>query len=254
MNQRPVLLFVTGAWHPPKCYEGLKIALVNLGYECVIPELPTVGPNSQGVTWEADAVKIADAAEQFFLQDREVVLIAHSYGGIPATAATQGQGTQERSAAGLKGGFHSIIFLAAFAIPVRGWDLITTFGGSYPEWLETGENYTKNKLTRMMPEQARDIVYSGCTREATDKALQHTQPHSQDAFETSLNFIAADITIPKTFIICEKDQLLSPSLQEQLVQSTPGMKEARLVLGHSPFLENTEKTANLIAEIVEGQD
>jgi hypothetical protein len=84
-----------------------------------------------------------ETAEQFFVQGREVVLIAHSYGGIPATAATQGQGVQERQAAGLNGGFHSIIFLAAFAIPVRGWDLITTFGGAYPPWLETSEKYTK---------------------------------------------------------------------------------------------------------------
>jgi pimeloyl-ACP methyl ester carboxylesterase len=143
MSDKPVLLFVTGAWHPPKCYDGLKSSLINLGYDCVVPKLPSVGPESHGVTWKADTAKILETAEQFFVQGREVVLIAHSYGGIPATAATQGQGVQERKIAGLKGGFHSIIFLAAFAIPVRGWDLITTFGGAYPPWLETSEKYTK---------------------------------------------------------------------------------------------------------------
>ncbi|KAM0242275.1 hypothetical protein ACHAP5_007215 [Fusarium lateritium] len=252
MNEKPVLLFVTGAWHPPTCYDGLKSALINLGYDCVIPKLPSVGPDSHGITWKADTAKILETAEQFFVQGREVVLIAHSYGGIPATAATEGQGVQERQAAGLRGGFHSIIFLAAFAIPVSGWDLLTTFGGAYPPWLETGEKYTKNKLTRMVSEQARDCVYSGCTKEATDIALQETQPHSQDAFETSLDFIASDITIPKTYIICEKDQLLQLPLQEKLVESTPGMKEARLARGHSPFLEDTAGTAEMIIKVVEG--
>jgi hypothetical protein len=93
-------------------------------------------------------------------------------------------------------------------------------------------------------------VYSGCTKEATDTALQETQPHSQDAFETSLDFIASDITIPKTYIICEKDQLLQLPLQEKLVESTPGMKEARLARGHSPFLEDTAGTANMIIKVV----
>ncbi|KAJ4244223.1 hypothetical protein NW762_014605, partial [Fusarium torreyae] len=221
MSDKPVLLFVTGAWHPPKCYDGLKRALIDLGYECVIPKLPTVGADSHGVTWEADKAKIVETAERFFTEGRQVVLIAHSYGGIPATAATQGQGTHERAGVGLQGGFHSIIFLTAFAIPVRGWDLITTFGGAYPEWLKTGEKYTKNKLTEMVPEQARNGVYSGCSEEAIQTALEATVPHSQDAFETSLDFIAADITIPKTYIICEKDQLLLLPLQEQLVESTP---------------------------------
>lgn len=143
MSQKPVLLFVTGAWHPPKCYDVLKTALVDSGYEVVIPKMPSVGPGSHGVTWEADKAKIIETAEPFFAQGQEVVLIAHSYGGIPATAATQGQEVHERAQAGLKGGFQSIIFLAAFAIPVKGWDLITTFGGSYPGWLQAGEKYTK---------------------------------------------------------------------------------------------------------------
>jgi pimeloyl-ACP methyl ester carboxylesterase len=143
MSDKPVLLFVHGAWHPPKCYDAIKLALTNLNYQCIIPKLPSVGPESHGVTWEADKTKIIETAEPFFNQGREVVLIAHSYGGIPATAATEGQGTEERAKRGLKGGFHSIIFLAAFAIPVKGWDLITTFGGAYPPWLQAGEKYAK---------------------------------------------------------------------------------------------------------------
>ena len=106
----------------------------------------------------------------------------------------------------------------------------------------------------MVPEQARNSVYSGCSEEAIQTALEATLPHSQDAFETSLDFIAADITIPKTYIICEKDQLLLLPLQEQLVESTPGMKAARLATGHSPFLEQTMETAELISKIVEGHD
>ncbi|KAK6715138.1 hypothetical protein SNK04_006069 [Fusarium graminearum] len=252
MSQKPVLLFVTGAWHPPKCYDVLKTALVDSGYEVVIPKMPSVGPGSHGVTWEADKAKIIETAEPLFAQGQEVVLIAHSYGGIPATAATQGQGVHERAQAGLKGGFQSIIFLAAFAIPVKGWDLITTFGGSYPGWLQAGEKYTKNQITNMKSEQARDCVYSGCSKEVMNAALEETQPHSQDAFETSLDFIASDITIPKTYIICENDQLLLLPLQEQLVDSTPGMKSARLVAGHSPFLEKTKETADVIVRVIEG--
>lgn len=142
-KSEPVFLVVTGAWHPPACYEPLKTDLISLGYECIIPHMPSMGYGTNGVTWEADKAKIIEEATSYFDQGREVILVAHSYGGVPATVATEGQGTQERAARGLKGGFNSIIFVAAFAVPVRGWDLLATFGGAWPDWQDNCESYAK---------------------------------------------------------------------------------------------------------------
>lgn len=143
LDTKPVILVVTGAWHPPQCYKPLDEALAGLGYECVIPHLPSMGPGANGVTWEEDRDLIVQTATPYFEAGREVVLVAHSYGGVPAGAATKGQGVEERRKRGEKRGFKAIIFLAAFAIPVKGTDLLTTFGGVWPDWQDTHEPYTK---------------------------------------------------------------------------------------------------------------
>lgn len=95
-------------------------------------------------------------------------------------------------------------------------------------------------------------MYSDATEEEQRKAFAMTLPHSQDAFETPVNFIATDITISKTYLICEDDQVFPPALQRHLAKSTPGMKEASISAGHCPFLGKCEETAKVIIEIVEG--
>ncbi|KAM0561362.1 hypothetical protein ACHAPJ_003242 [Fusarium lateritium] len=252
-NEKPVILIVTGAWHPPQCYEALKTELTALGYKCVIPLMPSMGHAARGVSWRDDKNKILGTAAPYFEEGRQVVLVGHSYGGIPSAASTQNEGVQERAARGLKGGFHSIIFLAAFAVPVRGWDLLTTLGGQWPEWQENQESYTKNKLSNINS-KAFKLLYDDATSEDQAKeAWANVLPHSQDAFETPIDFVAADITIPKTYLVCEKDKILPVLLQEQLVKSTPGLKEARMAAGHSPFVGKAAETAKLLVDIVEGR-
>lgn len=140
---KPVLLVVAGAWHLPLVYSAFKSHIEKLNYDCVIPDLPTIGPDAIGLTWQADKSKIIETALPYFEAGREVVLIGHSYGGIPACAATEGHGVEERRKLGKRGGFRSIIFISAFVIPVKGWDLLTTFGGAWPDWQNVGEAYTK---------------------------------------------------------------------------------------------------------------
>ncbi|KAM0430872.1 hypothetical protein ACHAPT_005504 [Fusarium lateritium] len=252
VNDKPVFLVVTGAWHPPVCYDPLKNELNRLGYECAIPQMPSMGHGTHGVTWEADKAKVLETAAPYFDEGREVVLVGHSYGGIPATVATEGQGVHERAERGLKGGFRSIVFLAAFAVPVKGWDLLTTFGGAWPDWQDTQEAYTKNKQSTIN-EKGFQMLYNDTTEEEARKVYANLLPHSQDAFETGIDFIATDITIPKTYLICENDLVFPLALQEQLVKSTPGMKEARIAAGHSPFLGKSPETCKILVEIAESE-
>ncbi|EEU39014.1 uncharacterized protein NECHADRAFT_43023 [Fusarium vanettenii 77-13-4] len=255
VSDKPVFLVVTGAWHPPVCYDSLKNELNRLDYECTIPQMPSMGHETHGVTWEADKAKVLETAEPYFEEGRELVLVGHSYGGIPATVATEGQGVHERAERGLKGGFRCIVFLAAFAVPVKGWDLLTTLGGVWPDWQNTQEAYTKASIHNLstINEKGFQMLYNDTTEEEARKVYANVLPHSQDAFETGIDFIAADITIPKTYIICENDLIFPLTLQEKLVKLTPGVKERRIAAGHSPFLGKAPETCKILVEIAEGQ-
>lgn len=78
------------------------------------------------------------------------------------------------------------------------------------------------------------------------------QPHSQDAFETGCEFIGSDITIPKSFIMCELDRVFPIVLQEMLVKATPDMTVVRMAAGHSPFVGKAEETADKVVGLIEG--
>jgi len=133
-NTKPGIVLVTGAWHTPAHFAVLKEALEAQGYEAYAPRLPTLG--TTGLTWEDDAAAIQKAVEKRMDEGKEFVIAAHSYGGIPGCAATKGYTVHDRVAAGKRGGFRAILFIAAFTIPEPGLDLLTAFGGTFPSWMD----------------------------------------------------------------------------------------------------------------------
>lgn len=78
--QKPVILVVCGAWHPPKCYDTLKERFGARGYEFLCPRLPTLGPDTHGLTYHVDVEKVREVAVEQFDQGKEIVIIGHSYG------------------------------------------------------------------------------------------------------------------------------------------------------------------------------
>ncbi|KAI0150562.1 hypothetical protein GGR57DRAFT_186002 [Xylariaceae sp. FL1272] len=123
---KPIFLPVHGSWHRPPMYHPLEQALNDRGFALVIPALPTMGHEATDVGWDADVRALLEHADALFVGVREVVLIGHSYGGIPACVATPGNDIAERKATGLSGGFRHIVFLCAFLIPAIGISLISS--------------------------------------------------------------------------------------------------------------------------------
>lgn len=148
IDRRPTVLLVHGSWHRPGHYERLVRQLEQLGFEVVCPALPSIGKDCLGKSWHDDAHHIQETALQLFVKKKQVVLLAHSYGGIPAAAATEGLTRLERAAAGLPGGFCHVIYISAFALPVREMSLLQAVGGSFPGWVTHGEIYGQSKVSQ----------------------------------------------------------------------------------------------------------
>jgi pimeloyl-ACP methyl ester carboxylesterase len=73
--------------------------------------------------------------------------------------------------------------------------------------------------------------------------------HSQDAFEIPVTFSAADISIPKSYLICTQDQCVPGPLQEQLAESL-GFKAERIDAGHFPFLSQPERCLEILKTMI----
>lgn len=88
-----------------------------------------------GKTYLDDVTVIRAAVEQPLAAGKEIVLVCHSYGGIPGSAAAEGYQVHERHEKSLPGGIKHIVYLAAFALPEKGMSLLSAIGGTYAPFM-----------------------------------------------------------------------------------------------------------------------
>lgn len=101
-----------------------------------------------------------------------------------------------------------------------------------------------------MTEAAKPLFFSDLSPEKQDEAWKLVLgSQSQKSLSDVSEFINSDVTIPKTYILCEKDQTVPPELQEMLIQAGSFDKVEKLSSGHFPFVSIPEETAKLFAQI-----
>lgn len=136
--EKPTIVLVHGAWHLPSHYNMLKDKLTERGFAVIQPRNASVGQASdiKGKTHLDDVAAIHEAMESPLSDGKEIIVICHSYGGIPGSAAVEGYQIHERRDKGWKGGIKHIVYVASFALPARGLSLKTAIGGTYGPFMD----------------------------------------------------------------------------------------------------------------------
>lgn len=132
LSEKPTLVFIPGAWHPPAVFEKVITLLKGLGYPCMALHLPSVG-GKLTTTMTDDTAHIQKAITPLVEEGKDVVLITHSYSGIPGTESVKGLAKKDRQAAGQQGGVIAMVYLTAFLI-LPGQSL-ASFLGCMPDWI-----------------------------------------------------------------------------------------------------------------------
>jgi hypothetical protein len=131
---RPVFVIVPGASQSPAAYGYLLHLLQSKGYGAFSALLPSVGA-TEPVTAGDDAqyVRSRMLLPILDIEKHDVILVSHSYSGIPASAAARDLGKADRIVQGKTTAILGQIFIAA--ILCRGGDgndLVGNFGGQLP--------------------------------------------------------------------------------------------------------------------------
>lgn len=115
-EQKPVIFLIHGAWHTTAPYRQLLDIFEAKGYTTAAPELPSGAEPMPADPPESD-IRCCNKELQWLVDEgKEVVVVAHSYGGVVAPEAALGLGVRERSAKGLAGGVSRVVYLAAFML------------------------------------------------------------------------------------------------------------------------------------------
>ncbi|KAI1304800.1 Alpha/beta hydrolase fold-1 [Xylaria venustula] len=249
---KPYFLFVTGSFAPAAFYDDLVNRIKAHGYDIKALHLPTVGlgpgrgRDTPPATMYDDAALIAKEAEALADAGREIILVAHSYGGMPATESIKGLSVQDRQKEGKKGG---IIRLAYKTV------LLINPGHSASEVLPPPQDATsgpqmddKGWLHLVDAEHNAATCFSDLPRE--QGLYYHSQfaQHSAVSFTNKLTY-AGYKDVPVSYLLCEEDLVVPPEIQRreiEMIETETGSKVdvTSIKSGHCPNVSVPDKVVD----------
>ena len=147
----PVFVLVPGAAQTPSHYAYLLHLLHSKGYPTLATASPSTLYGSEPVSAEDDAefIRKRMLLPVLDLEKHDVILIMHSYSGIPGSASARGLGKAERTAQGKTTSVQGQIFISSvIAKGGDGRDIVATFGGQLPPHIrvDVGDHCSINIL------------------------------------------------------------------------------------------------------------
>lgn len=121
---KPSIILIPGSFSLPEFYDTVVDPIAAKGYEIRALHNPSSGLKTgprEGTppTMYDDAAQIAAEAEKLADEGKDVILVAHSYGGTPTTESTKGLSKKERQAQGKKGGIVKLAYMTCL-VPAVG--------------------------------------------------------------------------------------------------------------------------------------
>jgi pimeloyl-ACP methyl ester carboxylesterase len=257
MSQSIVL--VHGVWHSPDCFDKVIDLLSAKGFTSRKVHLPSVGRSPAVTSLQPDVESIRTATLGEMEKGYDVVVICHSYSGIPISKALKG--LDKPHAGG--GRVSAIIYLTAFllpdGVPLVGANIVTIgLKGDEYQPLDDGNVFFKKDVNTS------GYFYNDLPQEEAGCWVGRLQPHALSTFYSPANY-AAWKDIPSWFLICKQDKAITPETQLGFVKEArryldqvggPGTGEQKLKVeeldaGHSPFLSRPEETTAFIVKVAE---
>lgn len=131
---KPTILLVPGAWHTPAIYSSV-ITLLSPSYECIPLTLPSVGASPPHQNFDLDVLAIHTALLSLLESGKDIVLVVHSYAGLPGQEACKGLSKKEREGRGEKGGVLRYVVINGLVLP-EGFESVAMGDyGKFPGWM-----------------------------------------------------------------------------------------------------------------------
>lgn len=230
-------MLVHGAWHGVWCWRRVLPLLAAGGARAVTVSLTGVGEKAHllgaGVTMAthvADVVAVVRAEEC-----RDAVLVGHSYGGVPVTAAADVLG----DAVG------PLVYVDA-VVPAPGecWSSLS------PPDVQTARRATIAAGGSLPPPPAAVFGLSGADAAWVDR---RQTDHPGGVYDDPVDFSADRLLArSRTFLDCTSPPLATIDLSRARVRSQPGWTVVELATGHDPMVSAPELLAAELLRVAAG--
>ena len=112
----PTIVIVPGASQSPLFYHPLADALKKYGFAVEIVKTPSVGASPGLKTYDADVLAVRNTVTALVEKGDDVIVLMHSYGGVPGSAALKALGKEERRKDRKSGGVVRLMYVCSYAL------------------------------------------------------------------------------------------------------------------------------------------
>ncbi|KAI1198706.1 alpha/beta-hydrolase [Nemania serpens] len=252
MPSSPTLVLVHGSWHQPSCYSKItKILQEQHGLKCVAPALPSTSGN-RDATFKDDLDIVREAISREVGAGTDVVVIAHSYGGLVGNSAIKGFARSRDEPPNAAAGHVIGLILIASGFAITGLAFMDPFlGRPPPTWRA---NWETGFAEIAIP--PREFFYHDLPEDEGDYWASQLTPHSlRSLFEGGEFAYAGWMDVPSFYVGTVEDHGLPVAVQRIGVGVARGagarVEHRELRTSHSPFLSRPRETAEIIWEAVQ---
>jgi len=244
----PTVIFVHGSWHSPKHYQRQLEAFENAGFPYSCPLQPSLGkPPPMGLMEDAQAIR-DELTKLVETEEKSVIVIGHSYGGVVMSQAVDHQfARKEREAQGKPGGVTHLLFVCAFVLPL-GESLGSALGDPdrLPPFIPVDDN---GMCTMLEPGQR----FYNDLPEAEQRYWVEQLVECPAIAQLTRITQAAYMAHPSTYLFCENDQAIPIQVQQMMVQKAADggavFQKETCSSGHSPFLSQPEVIVRIVQKL-----
>ncbi|VUC35581.1 unnamed protein product [Clonostachys rosea] len=243
------IVIVPGSFSGPHLYDSFVQDLDKNGVRAVVVKLASVGRKETPGTMSDDVDAISEVVTGLLDAGQEVVLLTHSYGGIPGTQSLEKLSDKARQANG-KSGIKKVIYMTSVILPV-GTSNMDASGAAIPEWMTFEEDYMVLDVA-----EAAAITFSDMPTEEGLALAKNMDVHSIASFKEKLRYPGYNDIDEVHYILCEEDKVIPAQFQEamlELLKASTGKDSIvhRLKCGHAPISSQSGNVVEIVKKVIE---
>jgi hypothetical protein len=265
-SSQPSVIVIPGAWHLASCLDPFIETLQAAGFPAEGVTLRSVGDADSGIS--DDEVLIRSRIESRIHAGEDVIVIAHSYAGLPMSAAIAGLAKRNRASRGEKGGVLGVVYLTAF-VPLDGESVVGLLGDLL-WWMEEDVSFaflvfillhlylhllakTEARVIKVKENSPAEVFFNDCSPEQIAAVSSALEPHSKKSLASPITTIGwRDSAYDgcRAYIRCLQDKALSIERQDAFVERSGVQWVVKtLDASHSPFISMPQALTVAVQEI-----
>lgn len=202
-----------------------------------------------------DAAQIAKVAETLADEGKDVIIVAHSYGGVPATQSVKGLSKEERQKQGKRGGIVRLGYITCL-VPEYGANGSSVLAGAPPEQTVPMGVDADGWMYHEVPETTARICLNNLSdRDEAVAWIKKMPKHSAVSFGDALTHEGFR-DVPVSYLLCEDDLCISPLVQQagiDMMEKRSGRKVdvTRIKADHCCNITAPKETVDWLVNVVE---